>query len=240
MGRKDQVVDPSHMTILNPDQDHYWCRLQPSNHLGEKDLKNREHLQRPRLLQHHKITRLDFKERTKHGTWRFHSLVRRNGTLMVLMASNVSAMTRGPTGDVSYGGGGGGGGGGAIMVFRLERWSFREQLAVWRCCRRLQSWLRTSFFNRTMLQVFNPRLIKDFFQKNDVTVLDHPASSPDLNPAENICWWMGRQVYRNGHQFQTVDVLHEAIFSTWTSLLETLTTLKLILKVIQKTGGAAH
>uniref|UniRef100_A0A3Q0SU03 Tc1-like transposase DDE domain-containing protein n=1 Tax=Amphilophus citrinellus TaxID=61819 RepID=A0A3Q0SU03_AMPCI len=63
-------------------------------------------------------------------------------------------------------------------------------------------------------------------QKNNITLLDHPACSPDLNPIENIWGWMAREVYKNGHQFQTVDALREAIFNTWsnvpTSLLETL------------------
>uniref|UniRef100_A0A3B3Y921 Tc1-like transposase DDE domain-containing protein n=1 Tax=Poecilia mexicana TaxID=48701 RepID=A0A3B3Y921_9TELE len=61
---------------------------------------------------------------------------------------------------------------------------------------------------------------------NNITLLDHPACSPHLNPIENIWGWMARKVYKNGHQFQTVDALREAIFNTWsnvpTSLLETL------------------
>ncbi|CAJ1057776.1 unnamed protein product [Xyrichtys novacula] len=67
---------------------------------------------------------------------------------------------------------------------------------------------------------------QEFFQENSITLLDHPACSPDLNPIENIWGWMAREVYKNGHQFQTVDALHEAIFTTWsnipTHLLKTL------------------
>ena len=57
---------------------------------------------------------------------------------------------------------------------------------------------------------------------------------------------MAREVYKNGHQFQTMDVLHEAIFTTWsnipTSLLETLASSmpKWIFEVINKNGGATH
>uniref|UniRef100_A0A671W652 Tc1-like transposase DDE domain-containing protein n=1 Tax=Sparus aurata TaxID=8175 RepID=A0A671W652_SPAAU len=94
--------------------------------------------------------------------------------------------------------------------------------------------------------VHNAHLTKDFFQRNNVTLLDHPACSPDLNPTENIWGWMAREVYKNGHQFQTVDGLREAIFTTWsnvpTSPLETLASSmpKRIFEVINKNGGATH
>uniref|UniRef100_A0A3Q3M878 Tc1-like transposase DDE domain-containing protein n=1 Tax=Mastacembelus armatus TaxID=205130 RepID=A0A3Q3M878_9TELE len=69
------------------------------------------------------------------------------------------------------------------------------------------------------------RLSKDFFQENNVCFLDHPACSPDLNLIENVWGWMAREVYKNRRQFQTVNVLHEDIFTTWskvpTNLLET-------------------
>ena len=81
-------------------------------------------------------------------------------------------------------------------------------------------------FQQDNAAVHNARLTKDFFQRNNITLLNHPACSPDLNPIENIWGWMAREVYKNGHQFQTVDALREAIFTTWsnipTSLLETL------------------
>ena len=66
-------------------------------------------------------------------------------------------------------------------------------------------------FQQDNAAVHNARLTKDFFQRNNITLLDHPACSPDLNPIENIWGWMAREVYKNGHQFQTVDALHKAI-----------------------------
>uniref|UniRef100_A0A3B4BID6 Tc1-like transposase DDE domain-containing protein n=1 Tax=Periophthalmus magnuspinnatus TaxID=409849 RepID=A0A3B4BID6_9GOBI len=80
------------------------------------------------------------------------------------------------------------------------------------------------------------RLTKDFFQRNNITLLNHPAYSPDLNPIDNIWGWM----------FQTVDALHEAIFITWsnipTNLLETLASNmpKQIFQVINKNRAATH
>uniref|UniRef100_A0A672Z0X9 Tc1-like transposase DDE domain-containing protein n=1 Tax=Sphaeramia orbicularis TaxID=375764 RepID=A0A672Z0X9_9TELE len=101
-------------------------------------------------------------------------------------------------------------------------------------------------FQQDNAAVHNARLTKDFFRENNITLLDHPACSPDLNPIENIWGWMAREVYKNGHQFQTVDALCEAIFTTWsnvpTSLLETLASSmpKRIFEVINKNGGATH
>uniref|UniRef100_A0A3Q3B977 Tc1-like transposase DDE domain-containing protein n=1 Tax=Kryptolebias marmoratus TaxID=37003 RepID=A0A3Q3B977_KRYMA len=94
--------------------------------------------------------------------------------------------------------------------------------------------------------VHNACQTKEFFQENNITLLDHPACSLDLNPIENIWGWMAREVYKNGHQFQTVDALREAIFNTWsnvpTSLLETLASNmpKRLFKVMNKNGGATH
>uniref|UniRef100_A0A3B4AM00 Tc1-like transposase DDE domain-containing protein n=1 Tax=Periophthalmus magnuspinnatus TaxID=409849 RepID=A0A3B4AM00_9GOBI len=72
----------------------------------------------------------------------------------------------------------------------------------------------------------NVRLTKDFIHKNNITLFNHPACSLDPNPVEDIWGWMTMEVYKNRHQFQTVDALHEAIFTTWsnipTNLLETL------------------
>ena len=69
----------------------------------------------------------------------------------------------------------------------------------------------------------NAHLTKDFFLRNNITLLDHPVCSPDLNPVDALC---------------------EAIFTTNvpTSLLETLASsmAKHIFEVINKNGGATH
>uniref|UniRef100_A0A3Q0RK78 Tc1-like transposase DDE domain-containing protein n=1 Tax=Amphilophus citrinellus TaxID=61819 RepID=A0A3Q0RK78_AMPCI len=45
-------------------------------------------------------------------------------------------------------------------------------------------------FQQDNAAVHNARLAKDFFQENNITLLDHPAWSPDLNPIENIWGWI--------------------------------------------------
>uniref|UniRef100_A0A3B3WNJ7 Tc1-like transposase DDE domain-containing protein n=1 Tax=Poecilia mexicana TaxID=48701 RepID=A0A3B3WNJ7_9TELE len=81
----------------------------------------------------------------------------------------------------------------------------------------------TGFFNRTMLQFTMPwkNSWKEFFQENNITLLDHPACSLDLNPIENIWGWM---------------------WMPFVNLLETLASSmpKRLFEVIKKNGGATH
>uniref|UniRef100_A0A673CA44 Tc1-like transposase DDE domain-containing protein n=1 Tax=Sphaeramia orbicularis TaxID=375764 RepID=A0A673CA44_9TELE len=60
-------------------------------------------------------------------------------------------------------------------------------------------WEQLGFKNRTNAAGHNARLTKDFFREKNITLLDHPACSPDLNPIENIWGWMAREVYKNDH-----------------------------------------
>uniref|UniRef100_A0A8C2J7U8 Tc1-like transposase DDE domain-containing protein n=1 Tax=Cyprinus carpio TaxID=7962 RepID=A0A8C2J7U8_CYPCA len=48
-------------------------------------------------------------------------------------------------------------------------------------------------FQQDNAALHNALLTKDFFQENNVALLDHPACSPDLNPIENIWGWMARE-----------------------------------------------
>lgn len=52
----------------------------------------------------------------------------------------------------------------------------------------------------------------------NVIILDPPASSPDLNPTENVWGWKAKDVYKNGCHFQTVYDLREAIFTSWNKI----------------------
>ncbi|KAF1380936.1 hypothetical protein PFLUV_G00169240 [Perca fluviatilis] len=69
---------------------------------------------------------------------------------------------------------------------------------------------------------------------------------PKTDTVENIWGWMAREVYQNGRQFQTVDALREAIFTTWSnvpsSLLGTVASnmVKRVFEVINKNGEATH
>uniref|UniRef100_A0A3B4GGX6 SRCR domain-containing protein n=1 Tax=Pundamilia nyererei TaxID=303518 RepID=A0A3B4GGX6_9CICH len=62
-------------------------------------------------------------------------------------------------------------------------------------------------FQQDNANVCNACRTGDFFQENNITLLDHCACSPDLNPTENLCEWMAREVYKNG-QHTTCSLLH--------------------------------
>lgn len=109
--------------------------------------------------------------RTKHGTlkggWKFYSLTRKKLTWTVLMAFNITGMTKSSTGS----------GGGSIMVW----------VAIWRLIwvkRHLGTclWWGGWVCQQDKAAARNAHLTKNFFQENNVAFLDHLACSPDINP----------------------------------------------------------
>ncbi|GBN91791.1 Transposable element Tc3 transposase [Araneus ventricosus] len=60
--------------------------------------------------------------------------------------------------------------------------------------------------------------MKYYLNSKNVTVLEWPPMSPDLNPIENVWDIMCRKVYENGGQFYSVNALRTAIESAWYNL----------------------
>ncbi|GBN91941.1 Transposable element Tc3 transposase [Araneus ventricosus] len=60
--------------------------------------------------------------------------------------------------------------------------------------------------------------MKNYLNSKNVTVLEWPPMSPDLNPIENVWSIMSRKVYENGRQFYSVNALKTSIESAWYSL----------------------
>jgi len=56
---------------------------------------------------------------------------------------------------------------------------------------------------------------KLWFNSRNITLLDWPSMSPDLSPMENMWGNLSRNVYRDGHQFQSLDQLKERICQCW-------------------------
>ncbi|GBO06314.1 Transposable element Tc3 transposase [Araneus ventricosus] len=54
---------------------------------------------------------------------------------------------------------------------------------------------------------------KNYLNSKNVTVLEWPPMSPDLNPIENVWGIMSRKVYENGGQFYSVNALKTSIES---------------------------
>lgn len=59
---------------------------------------------------------------------------------------------------------------------------------------------------------------KEWFHEKNIRVLNWPALSPDLNPIENLWGILTRRVYRNGRQFQSLDDLRKSITEEWNLL----------------------
>ncbi len=60
-----------------------------------------------------------------------------------------------------------------------------------------------------------------WFKSNNITVLDWPSCSPDLNPMENLWGILVRKIYKNGRQFQAPDQLKKAILKAWDEITPT-------------------
>uniref|UniRef100_A0A672ZV02 Tc1-like transposase DDE domain-containing protein n=1 Tax=Sphaeramia orbicularis TaxID=375764 RepID=A0A672ZV02_9TELE len=74
-------------------------------------------------------------------------------------------------------------------------WTFQQDGAPAHTANVTQTWLR---------------------EENNITLLDHPTCSPDLNPIENIWGWMAREVYKNDPNVQKVN---SSYFSTGLKIL---------------------
>nr|CCA27298.1 GK10162 putative [Albugo laibachii Nc14] len=62
------------------------------------------------------------------------------------------------------------------------------------------------------------RLTKTWLDTNNVVTMSWPAMSPDLNPIENSCGILTREVYAHGRQFSSQEVLKSAIVKAWRDL----------------------
>ncbi|GBO19032.1 Transposable element Tc3 transposase [Araneus ventricosus] len=63
-----------------------------------------------------------------------------------------------------------------------------------------------------------PSARKNYLNSKNVTVLEWPPMSPDLNPIEKVWGFMSRKVYENGGQFYSVNALKTSIESAWCNL----------------------
>jgi hypothetical protein len=85
-----------------------------------------------------------------------------------------------------------------------------------------------------------------FLVDREVTVMDWPPNSPDLNPQEEVWSTMARHVYSGGRTFTSIGALKLAIQAAWTDLsLEYLQILlnsmpNRMLEVIRNKGGRIH
>lgn len=101
-------------------------------------------------------------------------------------------------------------------------------------------------FQQDNAPIHTARVVKSWIQEQNVTLMEWPPYSPDLNIIENVWGWMTRKVYESGRQFEDIQSLTDAINTAWRevslnylkSLYDSLT--DRIYEVISKNGGSTH
>ena len=59
---------------------------------------------------------------------------------------------------------------------------------------------------------------KKWFEDNELTVMDWPAKSPDLNLIENVWGYMARRLYENRRQFSSIADIQACVLQEWDKL----------------------
>lgn len=78
---------------------------------------------------------------------------------------------------------------------------------------------RVSFtFQQDNASIHVSRDTLNWFASNNVSLLEWPARSPDLNPMENLWGIMVRRIYENNRQFQSIEDLKAAILNAWNQI----------------------
>ena len=67
------------------------------------------------------------------------------------------------------------------------------------------------YFQQDNCSIHKSISTKNWFQENAIDVMDWPASSPDLNPKENLFGIISRRVYQDWKHFGSVQELKSAI-----------------------------
>lgn len=83
------------------------------------------------------------------------------------------------------------------------------------CYQVSQNYIQTKilYFNRTVHHAIRQNLQKKWFGDNNIKVLSHPSSSPDLNPIETL-WHKMKQHLRNNPQ-RTIPQLRAKLQEIW-------------------------
>ena len=122
-------------------------------------------------------------------------------------------------------------GGGSVMVSGAFSAKGKSRLAVLHGKQNSEAYVRTlqehlvSFaqqqhprgftFQQDNASIHRSRYTMSWFAERDVTVMNWPALSPDLNPIENVWGMLARRVYQGGRQFANKQELQSAILQAW-------------------------
>lgn len=70
-------------------------------------------------------------------------------------------------------------------------------------------------FQQDNAPCYRARSTINWLNEREISVMDWPALSPDLNPIENLWGTLVRKVYEGGRQYDTKEQLKAAIIASW-------------------------
>jgi transposase len=73
-------------------------------------------------------------------------------------------------------------------------------------------------FQQDNASIHVSQFTRAWMETKNLTVMNWPARSPDLNPIENVWGELARAIYSNGKQYDTVGELQHAITQAWYDL----------------------
>lgn len=79
---------------------------------------------------------------------------------------------------------------------------------------------RNQIFQQDNASPHVSRESKQWFAEQNITVMDWPSKSPDLNIIENVWGLMIRDVYNDGRQYNDLDELETAIRVAWENITQ--------------------
>lgn len=232
----------------------------------QRVIKRAPHLQRkklmrkPALKEHHKTARLAFAE--KHVSWTnqwnnvvfsdekkfnldgpdgynyyFHDLRKNEQHLMSRQHGGGSVMVWGAItskGPIEL----------VVLNGRQKAINYLELLKNQKIKMAEKMETNSFVFQQDNAAIHTANVVKDWFQSENMRVLEWPALSPDLNIIENAWGWLSRKVFEGGRQFGTVDELVSAIHDSWNrmpmSIVKNLfgSMPKRLIEVLKKGGNA--
>lgn len=65
------------------------------------------------------------------------------------------------------------------------------------------------------MRQFMATTTKKWLKERKIDVLDWPATSPDMNPIENLWGVLARKTYANGRQYESLSSLKACIMKEW-------------------------
>lgn len=81
-----------------------------------------------------------------------------------------------------------------------------------------QNPLKNYIFQQDNAAIHNNRFTKNWFSSKNITVLEWPACSPDVNPMENIWGILSNRVYSGNRQYENLNLLKNSICHEWSNI----------------------